>query len=146
MIRALFFVDIKKSQNASRFTNGDWSDVALILALTDPLLAHHGRIPLVASSFVTRCERNFDTYPIEHFVTHLGHVLGRTDGMPPGWRGTTLPARLAGLIQRFSERTQPIPVSVAQVLLSGLDTLVDLGDRRAAAVQISEVFKDVRSG
>ncbi|NMY29050.1 hypothetical protein HBO19_24025 [Pseudomonas sp. WS 5021] len=146
IIRALFSIDIKNSQNASKFSNSDWSGIAPILALTDPLLAHHGKIPLVASLFVNRCERNFDTYPIEHFVTHLGHVLGRTDGMPPGWRGTTLPARLAGLIQRFSERTQPIPASVAQMLLSGLDTLVDLGDRRAAAVQISEVFKDVRSG
>ncbi|WP_122575728.1 hypothetical protein [Pseudomonas viridiflava] len=146
MIKDIFFVDINSSNTTSGFSSGDGVDFATFLALTDPLVMHHGKIPIVASSFVTRCEKNFDRYPIEHFVTHLGYILGRTDGTPPGWRGTTLPARLAGLIQRFTERTQPIPTSTAQVLLSGLDTLVDLGDRRAAAVQISEVFKDVRSG
>ncbi|RBH44386.1 hypothetical protein C3F00_038280, partial [Pseudomonas sp. MWU13-2860] len=61
-----------------------------------------------------------------------------------GWRGTQLPARLSGLIQRFSERQQPMPLEMAQMLLRALDRLVDMGDRRAAAVQLCEVFRAVR--
>lgn len=49
-----------------------------------------------------------------------------------------------GLIQRFSERQQPMPLAMAQKLLRALDRLVDMGDRRAAAVQLSEVFRSVR--
>ncbi|MNG29261.1 hypothetical protein D3C84_1146620 [compost metagenome] len=65
--------------------------------------------------------------------------------MPPGWRERALPTRIASLIQRFSEKVQPLPQDHAQVLLRGLDTLVDLGDRRAAAVQTTEAFKNVRT-
>lgn len=50
----------------------------------------------------------------------------------------------SGLIQRFSERKQPMPIGMAQKLLRALDSLVGMGDRRAAAVQLSEVFRSVR--
>ena len=55
-------------------------------------------------------------------------------------------ARLSGLIQQFSQKTQPLPLSTARELLVALDVLVDRGDRRAAAIQTSEVFKDIRTG
>jgi hypothetical protein len=35
-------------------------------------------------------------------------------------------------------------LTMAQKLLRALDRLVDMGDRRAAAVQLSEVFRSVR--
>lgn len=145
MIRVLFFVDVEKAMGAARFANGDWSDVSIIFPLVEPLLAAHGENRTVTSAFLTMCERAFDSYPVDRFVAQLPMVLGRSDGMPLGWRGTSLPARLAGLIQRFSEKTQPLPVATARALLRALDSLVDMGDRRAAAVQTSEVFKDVRT-
>jgi hypothetical protein len=89
------------------------------------------------------CEKSFEHYPVEHFVENLEHLFA-SQGTPTGWRSTHMPARLSGLIQRFSERTQPIPLAMAQKLLRALDRLVDLGDRRAAAVQLSEVFRSVR--
>jgi len=146
MIRSIFFIEIERASGAKRFANGDWSDIGKVLKLTDPVLLRYGALPHIASAFLTSCERGLSAYPVEHFVKHLASVLDHSEGMPPGWRGTTLPARLAGLIQRISERAQPIPLPVAQALLRGLDRLVDLGDRRAAAVQISEIFKDVRTG
>jgi len=130
---------------AARFANGDWSDVSVVLPLTEPILEAHGESPTVVSAFLTRCERAFETYPIDQFVRQLPLVLGRSEGMPLGWRRSLLPARLAGLIQRFSEKAQPLPIAMARALLSALDALVDMGDRRAAAVQTSEVFKDVRA-
>ncbi|MDT4871880.1 hypothetical protein FQZ97_1070370 [compost metagenome] len=89
------------------------------------------------------CESSFEHYPVQHFVDNLEHLLVG-EGTPPGWRNTQLPARLSGLIQRFSERQQPMPLAMAQKLLRALDRLVDMGDRRAAAVQLSEVFRSVR--
>ena len=144
MIRSIFFVEVEKAMGAARFANGNWSDISAVLPLTEPILEAHGENPTVVSAFLARCERAFEAYPVDQFVAQLPLVLRRSAGMPLGWRRTLLPARLAGLIQRFSELTQPLPTAMAPVLLSALDALVDMGDRRAAAVQTSEVFKDVR--
>jgi hypothetical protein len=38
----------------------------------------------------------------------------------------------------------PLPVALARKLLQVLDVLVDLGDRRSAALQQSESFRGVR--
>jgi hypothetical protein len=55
------------------------------------------------------CNSSFEHYTIQHFVDNLKHVsVG--EGTPPGWRNTQLPGRLSGLIQRFGELQQPMPV------------------------------------
>lgn len=144
MVRALFFVDVEKAMGAARFANGNWTDVASIHPIIDPILAAQGQNPTVTSAYLTMCERAILSYPLERFVAQLPLVFVGEGGMPNGWRGTSIPARLAGLIQRFSEKTQPLPAQTAQTLLRALDALVDMGDRRAAAIQTSEVFKDVR--
>ena len=41
-------------------------------------------------------------------------------------------------------KPRPLPTEMARALLRALDALVDMGDRRASAIQTSEVFKDVR--
>lgn len=145
MVRVLFFVDVEKAMGAARFANGDWTDVASIHPIIDPILAAYGQYPSVTSAYLTMCERAFRSYPLERFVAQLPLIFVGGGGMPVGWRGTSMPARLAGLIQRFSEKTQPLPSATAQTLLRALDALVDMGDRRAAAIQTSEVFKDVRT-
>jgi hypothetical protein len=144
MVRAVFFVDVEKALGAARFANGNWIEVSSIFPLIEPILAAQGQNPTVTSAFLTLCERAFESYPVDRFVAQLSMILGRDEGMPPGWRQTSLPARVAGLIQRFSEKTQPLPTEMARALLRALDALVDMGDRRASAIQTSEVFKDVR--
>lgn len=145
MVRNVFFVEVERANGSSRFANGNWSDLEAVLPLTFPLLELYGQVPKVTDAFLTRCERAFEHYPLAQFVAELPHVLNFNEGMPGGWRGSSLPARIAGLIQRFSEKSQPLPLDCAQALLRGLDTLVDIGDRRAAAVQTSEAFKNVRT-
>jgi hypothetical protein len=61
-----------------------------------------------------------------------------------GWRGLGLQARIAGLVQSLAFRDNPMPPVVAQKLLRILDILVDMGDRRSAALQISDPFRGVR--
>lgn len=145
-VRVLFFISVDDAMGAARFANRDWRDVEVIYPLIEPFLETHGRIPTVTSAFLTLCERAIQNYPVERFVQHLHMVLPRSEVLPAGWRATTMVARLSGLIQQFSQKTQPLPPSTARELLVALDVLVDLGDRRAAAIQASEVFKDIRTG
>jgi len=145
IIRSLFFVSVENAGGAARFANGNWTEVAKILPLVDTILESSGANTTVVGAFLTLCERSFDAYPVERFVTQLPMIVGREPGTPLGWRGTSIPGRLASLIQRFSQKTQPLPADMARAMLRALDALVDMGDRRAAAIQTSEVFKDVRT-
>ena len=69
-------------------------------------------------------------------------------GSPPlkGWRGTSLPARIAGLVQYLADRETPMPLELGQKLLRIVDLLVDMGDRRSSALQLSESFREIQIG
>jgi hypothetical protein len=143
IVKHLFFADLGYAGGAVRFANGNWVDVEAVIPVFEPILRAHGATTFVARAWMSLCESSFEHYPVQHFVDNLEHLLVG-EGTPPGWRNTQLPGRLSGLIQRFSERQQPMPLAMAQKLLRALDRLVDMGDRRAAAVQLSEVFRSVR--
>ena len=143
IVKNLFFADLAYAGGAVRFANRNWVEIAAVIPIFEPILRAHGPVTFVANAWVNICESSFAHYPVQHFVDNLEHILVG-EGTPPGWRNALLPARLSGLIQRFSERQQPMPLVMAQQLLRALDRLVDMGDRRAAAVQLSEVFRSVR--
>lgn len=143
IVQHLFFSGFRYAGGAVRFANNNWSEVGVVISVFEPILRAHGSVTFVARAWMDLCESSLEHYPVQHFVDNVEHLLVG-EGTPPGWRGTQLPARLSGLIQRFSERQQPIPLAMAQKLLRALDRLVDMGDRRAAAVQLSEVFRSVR--
>ncbi len=143
IVKHLFFADLGYAGWAVRFANGKWAEVEAVTPVFEPILRAHGSVTFVASAWMNLCESSFEHYPVQHFVDNLEHLLVG-EGPPPGWRNTQLPGRLSGLIQRFSERQQPMPLAMAQKFLKALDRLVDIGDRRAAAVQLSEVFRSVR--
>jgi len=143
IVKHLFFADLGYAGGAVRFANRNWAEVGAVVPIFEPILRAHGSVTFVARAWMSLCESSFEHYPVQHFVDNLEHVLVG-EGTPPGWRNTQLPGRLSGLIQRFSERQQPMPLATAQKLLRALDRLVDMGDRRAAAVQLSEVFRSVR--
>lgn len=143
IIDSIFFSRLGKAKLAKRFANGDWKDVIIVFPIFEPVLVAQGCQTMVASAWLSLCEQAFDNYPAEHFIKHLKHLFPG-QGQRPAWHGTTLVARLAGLIQRFSERKAPLQATDAGELLRALDELVDMGDRRAAAVQMSEVFRSTR--
>jgi hypothetical protein len=41
-------------------------------------------------------------------------------------------------------RPTPMPLALGQKLLRILDLLVDMGDRRSAALQLSESFREIK--
>lgn len=132
IVKHLFFADLGYAGRAVRFANRDWAEVGAVIPIFEPILRAHGSVTFVARAWMNLCESSFEHYPVQHFVDNLEHLLVG-EGTPPGWRGTQLPARLSGLIQRFSERQQPMPLAMAQKLLRALDRLVDMGDSKRPA-------------
>ncbi|NKE65574.1 ATP-binding protein [Ramlibacter sp. RBP-2] len=143
LIKAFLWVAIDGAHAATRFANGRWDDLPQMLPLVDKLVRQGGWIPYVATQYVTLCERAGSAYPVETFADQVLTQL-RDGRLPEGWRGTAIPAALAGLVQAHAARHQPLPTELARKLLHVLDALVDLGDRRSAALQQMEAFRGVR--
>jgi hypothetical protein len=144
LAKALMFVAIDEPViGAVRYANGDWSDIGRILPVVDRFVRSAGWISTIMSHFLKFSERAKEVYPAELFADQVLHVI---DGGPPlkGWRGTFLPARIAGLVQHFADRETPMSLEVGQKLLRILDLLVDMGDRRSAALQLSESFREIQ--
>lgn len=144
IVRALLFVSVDNASGATRFANGVWTDIGAVLPIVDPLVRIAGFSASVMSDFLTLAERARGTYPVEPFADQVLAVLDSGRAGLKGWRGSSLPARIAGLVQSFAFRETPMALRIAQKLLRILDILVDMGDRRSAALQISDSFREVR--
>jgi hypothetical protein len=144
LVQILMFVSIEHAGGAARYVNGDWSEIGLILPLVDRYVRAGGWAATVMSHFLTLCERARSAYPAKVFSDQILAVIG--DGAQPlkGWNGTLIPARIAGLIQFFADRDTPMSPILGQKLLRALDLLVDMGDRRSAALQLSESFRETK--
>lgn len=144
LVRTLMFVSVERADMAARFVNGDWSEIGRILPLIDRFVRAGGWAASVMDPFLTLCERARANYPAEAFADQVLAIIG--DGLDnlKGWRGTFIPARIAELVQHFAHRDTPMTLALAQKFLRILDMLVDMGDRRSAALQLGEAFREVR--
>jgi hypothetical protein len=143
LIKALLFVAIEGAGGAARFANGCWDDLPRVLPLVDKMIRQIGWVPFVAQQYIALCERAAIKYPADAFADHILAQIAE-GRLPTGWKGTSIPAGIAGLVQAHADRQHPLPVELARKLLQVLDALVDLGDRRSAALQLSEAFRGVR--
>jgi hypothetical protein len=144
IVRIFLFATGVRANGAARFANGNWQDIGGVLPIVDPFVRAVGDVPHVMSSFLTLCESAIEHYPPKTFAEQVLSVLEKQTGIPVGWRGTVIPGRIAALVHALAERSQPLPLTLAQAMLRILDRLVDMGDRRSAALQTSEIFKDIR--
>ena len=96
------------------------------------------------SMFLTLCERSKANYPAEEFADQLISVIANARNELTQWHDALAPARIAELVHYMAHRDSPMPLTLAQKFLRILDWLVDMGDRRSAALQLSESFRDVR--
>lgn len=146
MIKSLLFVPLGQSApGATRFANGDWGDLPIVLPVVERLVAECGWVPYVMDTFLTMAERAGLSYPIDAFVTLMTKVLTELGDNADGWVGTTTPARIAGAIQTLADGNYPLSATRATALLQLLDMLIELGDRRAAALEESETFRATRA-
>lgn len=144
LIEALLFVSVEKADGAARFANGDWSHIQIIMPLVTKLVTATGWSTFVMQKFLTLCERAGDAYPPDDFVHQSSAVLNSIDNAKGSWIGTSLPARTAAIIQRLADANYPLKLTQARALLSFLDALIDLGDRRSAALEQTEAFRRVQ--
>ena len=143
LVKSLLFVVVDHAPGATRFANGHWDDICRVMPLVDRMVRAAGWHPYVARQFVTLCERSGAAYPTDTFADQV--LAQIVDGrLPAGWKGSSVPAAIAALVQAHADRQHPLPAALARKLLQVLDALVDLGDRRSAALQQSESFRGVR--
>lgn len=144
LVRTLMFVSVEHASLAARYVNGDWSEISRILPLIDRFVRAGGWAASVMEPFLTLCERARTNYPAEAFADQVLAIIGDGPDNLKGWHGTFIPARIAELVQHFAHRDAPMALGLAQKFLRILDMLVDMGDRRSAALQLGEAFREIR--
>lgn len=144
LVRVLMFVSVERADLAVRYVNGDWSEISRIFPLIDRFVRAGGWAASVMGPFLTLCERARTSYPAEAFADQVLTIIGDGYDNLKRWHGTFIPARIAELVQHFARRDAPMTLALAQKFLRILDILVDMGDRRSAALQLSEAFREIR--
>ena len=144
LVHTLMFVSVERADLAARYVNGDWSEISRILPLIDRFVRAGGWAASVMDPFLTLCERARANYPAEAFADQVLTIIGDGPDNLKGWYGTFIPARIAEMVQHFAHRDAPMTLALAQKFLRILDILVDMGDRRSAALQLSESFREIR--
>jgi hypothetical protein len=125
---------------AARFANGDWSQVRLLQPLVRDILARAGDIPSVLGAYLKLVERSSEVYSVEDFLAEVGLLPGSTWESRALWMPNSNAARIAAVLQHLVERERPLTPTTSAEALRLLDHLVDVGDRRSAALQVSEMF------
>ena len=143
LVRTLMLVSVERMDLAARYVNGDWSEISRILPLIDRFVRAGGWTASVMAPFLTLCERAKANYPAEAFADQVLAIIGDGSDNLNGWHGTFIPARIAELVQHYAHRDAPMTLALAQKFLRILDMLVDMGDRRSAALQLGEAFREI---
>jgi hypothetical protein len=144
MVRDFLLVSVENAPGATRFANGDWSDLPRLLPVVDVLMQRAGWSVSVTQTYLTLCERAAAAFPIDAFINHIKAARDEEGLFPNKWSGSTIAARISGVVQVLAEANHPLTRANARDLLIVLDRLVDMGDRRAAALQQSEHFRGVQ--
>jgi hypothetical protein len=144
LIAALMFVNVENAPAAARYVNGDWSQIDTIMPIVDRMVRNVGWSSYVMGKFLDLCERAGRAYPISKVGPQANAALAAISNAEEGWTGTMLPARMAGVAQRQADWNFPLQLFDAQELLKVLDALIDLGDRRSAALEQTEAFKGIQ--
>lgn len=144
IIEALLVVNVERAMGAARFVNGDWSEIGLVMPTVTRLVKATGWSVFVMSKFLLLCQRAGTAYPLDPFIEQVSAIIASVDKAKGDWVGTSLPTRTAAVVQRLADANFPLRPDQAQGLLRILDALIDLGDRRSAALEQTEAFKGVQ--
>ncbi|MFJ2363835.1 AAA family ATPase [Pseudomonas sp. NPDC087697] len=145
LIKALLFVAVEKeAPGAARFANGNWSQIDMVMPIVSRLVAAAGWSEYVMQNYLKLCEQAGDAYPLDAFADQTNAIFSALANSNVSWVGTTLPARTAARVQHLANANFPLRDAQAQNLLKILDALIDLGDRRSAALEQAEAFRGVQ--
>ena len=144
ILKALFLVNVAQATGARRFANGDWSDISVVIPTLDKLLESIGGVTGALLYFLNLAERSIDHYPVDALADTLTNFVKAQERKPAALRSISAPERMAALVQTLASREHPLSENLRANLLKLLDMLVELGDRRSAALLGSEWFKTAR--
>ncbi|MFL9481004.1 ATP-binding protein [Acinetobacter baumannii] len=141
--KSLMYVSLDQNAPlASRFVNGDWSEIDIILPLVDKYVRAVGWTEYVIYQFLKLCERSIQNYPSYLYADQILGLI--SSGEVLNWDDYVY-QRISSLIQIFIDKEQTMPIELRQKFLRIIDWLVDHGDRRSAALQQSNFFQKVKS-
>lgn len=144
MIRSFMLVSAKDCPGAARFANGNWDDLPVFLGQIGRLMAAAGWADSVMDNFLTLCKRAVARMPIDDFERMVSASMEAEGFRLELWNAADIPASISGCIQSLADTNHPLTRKQARGLLVILDRLVDIGDRRAAALQQSEHFRGIQ--
>lgn len=141
--KCLMFVSKDQiAPSASRFVNGDWSEIGIILPLIDKYIRAVGWTEYVIHLFLKLCERSIQNYPSHLYADQILGLISSGEAL--NWNEHVY-QRISSLIQSFIDKDQSMPIELRQKFLKIIDWLVDQGDRRSAALQQNKFFQTVRT-
>lgn len=141
--KSLMFVSIDQNAPlASRFVNGDWSEIDIILPLVDKYIRTGGWIEYIIQLFLKLCERSIQNYPSNIYADQILELILLDEQL--NWNEQVY-QRISSLIQIFIDKEQSMPIELRRKFLKIIDWLVDHGDRGSAALQQSKFFQNVKS-
>lgn len=144
MIRSFLLVSAKDCPGAARFANGNWDDLPVLLPQINRLMKAAGWAVAVMDGFITLSERAVARLPIKDFEHIVSASMDAEGFRLERWSAAGIPASISGTIQGLADANYPLTREQARGLLVILDRLVDIGDRRAAALQQSEHFRGIQ--
>ena len=142
MIKDVLLVSIKEAAGSSRFANGDWKDLHLLSPAISDLMSVGGWVPFVMEQYLTMCERAETSQPLHTFCKDVLNAMVAISARPELWSGSLISARISSRVQSYAKALHPLNQEDKTKLLKVLDGLIDLGDRRAVALEQSEAFRD----
>ncbi|AXY61748.1 ATP-binding protein [Acinetobacter sp. WCHAc010052] len=141
--KSLIFVSLNQNAPlASRFVNGDWSEIDIILPVVDKYVRAVGWTEYVIHLFLKLCERSIQNYPSNIYADQILELLSLDEQL--NWNEEVY-QRISSLIQIFIDKEQSMPIELRQKFLKIIDWLIDHGDRRSSALQQSNFFQKVKS-
>ena len=144
MVISFLLISVKNARGAARFANEDWTDLPRLMPLIDKLMMAAGWSAGVMDEYLRLCERAASEFPVEAFERHVAHSMDARGFRHEAWNSSGTFAGVSGVVQRLAEAHYPLRPEQARRLLLLLDRLVDMGDRRAAALQQSEHFRNIQ--
>lgn len=144
MIRSFMLTSAKDCPGATRFANGKWDELPVLLRQIDRLMTAAGWVDSVMDEFLILSERAAAWMPIEDFERMVSASMEAEGFRLERWNAAGIPASISGVIQGLAHANYPLTRTHARGLLVILDRLVDVGDRRAAALQQSEHFRGIQ--
>jgi hypothetical protein len=144
MIKNVLLVSVPEAHGSCRFANGDWKDFYFLSPAISELMGAAGWVPFVMEQYLTMCERAGVHQPLNAFCEDVRHAMEVVSARPELWSGSLISARISARVQSYAKDLHPLSQIDKTNLLEVLDCLIDLGDRRAVALEQSEAFRNLQ--